>query len=106
MKASVSKINCANDCLRKYKYKYVDELEKILKSAKPQLGVIGHQSLEHYFRGGDWTAPIAKYEAELRLLMEEEQALYAHIPTELYRMVRGYLQHWRKRDTGVEILAV
>lgn len=106
MKASISKINCANDCLRKYKYKYVDELEKILKSSKPQLGVIGHQSLEHYFKGGDWTAPIAKYEGELRLLMEEEQALYAHIPSELYRMVRGYLQHWRKHDTGVEVLAV
>lgn len=106
MRASISKVNTATDCLRKYKYKYVDEIEKILKSSKPQLGVIGHQSLEHYFRGGDWTAPIAKYESQLRGLMEEEQALYAHIPTELYRMIRGYLQHWRKRDTGVEVLAV
>lgn len=106
MKASISKINCANDCLRKYKYKYIDEIEKILKSVKPQLGVIGHQSLEHYFKGGDWTTPIAAYEVELRKLMEEEQALYAHIPTELYRMIRGYLQYWKKRDSGIEVLAV
>jgi hypothetical protein len=106
VKASVSKVNCALRCLQKYKYRYIENIEKIYKDARPQLGVIGHKSLEYYLSGKDWTAPIAEFEAELRKMMAEERSVYAHIPGELYRMIRGYINHWKKVDSGIKTIAV
>lgn len=105
MQASISKANTANRCLRKYAYRYIQKIQNNAPNARPQLGVIGHQALEFHFSDRDWTYPITKYESDLRELLDEERAVYAHIPGDLYRMVRGYLNHWKKIDEDVKTLA-
>lgn len=105
MKASVSKVYTANRCLRKYKYSYVDNLVPQRKDARPTLGVLGHKALENYYLGKDWTSPIKEYEALLATMMDEERELYAHIPGDLYRIMKGYILRNKDSDKNFKVLA-
>jgi len=98
MKASVSKITCANRCAKKYDYNYVQKIVPIVTDERLTRGRLLHASLEAHYLKQDWTKPIEEYER--KSVDEEEKLMIA----ECYRIMRSYLT--RYRSDNFEVLAV
>jgi len=96
MKASVSKITAFQRCPKKAYYKYHLKLRRKTKNPRPLLGVIGHRCLEYHNTGKNWAEPITIALAAFNDLPAEIATEYAHIPTTLLKVLRGYFHLYRE----------
>lgn len=105
MRASTTKVNCRRRCQKQYFFQYVLGIERTIHSLAPSRGSIIHACLENHYSGKDWTLPITSLTIDLDNVFDEEREMWANLPDELYRIVRGYLQTYREDDTRFEVLA-
>lgn len=102
MRGSASKVGRWRRCLKKGYYSDVMNLERVFKSIAPQRGVIIHKSLEHLYQGKDYVTPIKDLKLDLDQVFDEERQEWANLPAELYRIMRGYVRHYRDVDAEIK----
>ncbi len=58
---SHSKIKLGRRCLKAYKYRYIDKIQKRVKARPLIIGTLVHSCLESYFRNGHYLPEITKW---------------------------------------------
>lgn len=106
MKGSYTKVTTVRRCLRKAKYRYVDELEKVRKALPLVKGSLVHSCLEAHYTGKDWTLPIHEFVSETwNKLFEEEKEQYGDLPGDVYKIVAGYVRAYRSIDASTRTIS-
>ena len=100
--ASASKIARWRRCLRKAYYADFLKLERQKLKLAPERGSIIHKCLQTHYNGGDWTKPVEELTVEWERLFDEERAEWGDLPSEVYRILRGYLLAYRDADAHVK----
>lgn len=104
-KVSHSKIKLSRKCLKAYKYRYIDKVEKRVKSRPLIVGSLIHSCIESYFRNGHYLPEIVKWrELEFKKMFKEEQVHFGDVPGLVKELIRGYIKTWHK--SGLEMVWV
>lgn len=99
---SHSKIKLGRRCLKAYKYRYIDKIQKRVKARPLIIGTLVHSCLESYFRNGHYLPEITKWkELEYKKMFKEEQALHADVIPLVKELIRGYIKTWKA--SGLEM---
>ena len=104
MRGSASRIGRWRRCLKKGYYSDVLDLKKVATSIAPQRGVLIHQCLENLYSGKDYTTPIQELKVDMDKVFDEERAEWMELPGELYRIMKGYVNHYRSVDSALKTL--
>jgi hypothetical protein len=105
LKVSNSKLKTWRRCQKKFEYKYIEKLRAKVKSLPLTKGSWMHECLEAYYKGEDWTSVFKKLKKEYNDLFEEEKVMLGDLPSEVLRLMRGYLYAWKEEDAKWEVLA-
>lgn len=98
VKVSFSELRSWRRCQKMHNYKYVQNLQKRSKTLPLYKGSVMHSCLEEHYKGGDWKRAWKIFNKEFSKLMIEEQAAYGDLPSEVSRMMKGYLRHYKNED--------
>lgn len=102
---SHSKIKLARRCLKAYEYRYIQKLQKRVKSRPLIVGTLVHSCLEMYFRDGHYLPAITEWKkGEFSKMFMEEQALHADVIPLAKQLIRGYIRNWE--HTGLTMVWV
>jgi len=102
---SHSKIKLARRCLKAYEYRYIQRLQKRIKSRPLIVGTLVHSCLEMYFRDGHYLPAITEWKkGEFTKMFKEEQALHADVIPLAKQLIRGYIKNWE--HTGLTMVWV
>jgi len=102
---SHSKIKLARRCLKAYEYRYLQKLQKRVKSRPLIVGTLVHSCLEMYFRDGHYLPAITEWKkGEFSKMFVEEQALHADVIPLAKQLIRGYIKNWE--HTGLTMVWV
>lgn len=104
---SNSRMKTWRRCQVKHDFKYVDKLRPKRKAVPLRRGTWIHSCLEARDSGENWVEVIKKLKAEeYDKLFAEEKVELGDLPTEVFRIMRAYHQHYSKVDLAYETLAV
>lgn len=101
IEVSFSKLKLWRRCQYAHNYKYIKKLQKKSKSLPLYKGSVTHSCLETHYRGDDWKDAWKIFRKEYNRLLSEEQAAYGDLPSEVSRMMRGYVTHYKGEDWEV-----
>src|SRR3990167_8634105 len=93
---SQSDIKKWRHCQQEYHYSEVMNLEPRITKIALLRGTIIHEMIASHALGDDWEVTLAKYEKEYAKLFREEKEEFGDLPTELRRMMKGYIRHWKE----------
>lgn len=100
---SHSKVKLARRCLKAYQYRYIDKLQKRVKSRPLIVGTLVHSCLEMYFRDGHYLPAILEWKkGEFSKMFKEEQALHADVIPLAKQLIRGYIKNWEHTGLTME----
>lgn len=110
-KVSVSKVKLFLRCRLAYYYRYVEKLVPKRKPVTLERGSIIHACLETHYKGGDWKATLALWQADVEhqvapFMSDKEKLEWATLPSEVYRIVNGYLRAFRQHDEQFTIRGI
>lgn len=98
VKISVSKWATLVRCLRKYYYAYELNLRRKVQAVPLVRGSLGHECLQHYYKSDcdlqSIKHPIISFKKQLDNLSIEEREMYASLPDDAVRIMRGYHSYW------------
>jgi hypothetical protein len=92
---SFSELRSWRRCQRQHHYKYNRNIVKKSKSLPLYKGSVVHSCLETHYSGDDWKGAHKVFKKEFSKLMEEEKAEYGDLPSEVNRMVKGYIATYK-----------
>lgn len=95
IEVSFSELKSFRQCQKMHHYKYVDNLQKKSKSLPLYKGSVVHSCLEEHYKGGDWKKAWKVFKKEFGKLMLEEKAAYGDLPSDVSRMMMGYVKHYK-----------
>lgn len=104
-RGSASKVARWRRCKHACWYSDVLNLKPIVTSIAPQKGTILHECLRNHYTNKDWTDPIKNLKIDLDKVFDEEREEWANLPSDLYRIMKGYINAYRTIDTGSVVLA-
>lgn len=93
-------------CKRQYYYSMVEKLEPRLPDIKLKRGSWQHALLDAKYSGKDWLKVHNRLTKQFNQLFIEEREMYGDLPDQVFRMMKGYEQRWKKEDEDWEILHV
>lgn len=106
MKGSYTKTSTIRRCLRKAKYAYIDELQKVRRAEAIIKGSLLHSCLDAYYKGKDWTLEVHKFiDQSWGKMFDEERAQYGDIPGETIRIMQGYIRAYQPLDANTKTIA-
>ena len=96
---SHSKTKLARRCLKAYEYRYLQKLQRRVKSRALIVGSLVHECLEMFFREGHYLPAIRTWkEGEFSKMFIEEQALHADVIPLARQLIKGYISNWKSLD--------
>ena len=99
LELSVSKAKKWRGCQQAYKYRYMDKLIPKMKARPLTLGSLVHLCLENRAEGLNWVKAIQDFKKnEWAKLFDEERIELGDIPTDAYRIMRGYHFFYMESD--------
>lgn len=99
LELSVSRAKKWKNCQIAHDYRYVKKLRPIQKARPLTLGTLCHSCLEARANGNSWIQEIKKFkEGEWSKLFDEEKVELGDIPTDAYRIMRGYHYFYLESD--------
>jgi hypothetical protein len=106
LELSISKVKKWRRCQKAYEYKYIQKLTPKKKAVALTRGTWMHSCLEARDQGRNWIETIKELKAkEYDPLFEEEKAELGPLPTEVFRIMRGYVQTYDKVDKEYEVIS-
>lgn len=102
---SASKVARIRRCKHAFWYSDILKLQRDAQSIAPRRGNIIHECLQEHYQGRDWTKPIKDLVLDLENVFDEEREDWANLPSEVYRIMRGYISAYRDIDAGEKTLA-
>lgn len=102
IEVSFSELKTWRRCQKKHHYKYVRKLQRKSKSLPLYKGSVVHSCLEFHYKGLKWKKAWNIFNKEFSKLMDEEKAAYGDLPSEVLRLVSGYLA-FHKKDSWVVV---
>jgi len=106
IKISPSSAKKFRRCKRQYYYSMVEGLETRLPSLPLRRGTWMHECLQYHYMGRDWRIAHKALTKKFNTLLLEEREFYGDLPSEVERMIKAYLYHWKDDDKDWEILHV
>lgn len=103
-RGSASKVARWRRCKHACFYSDVLNLRPIVQSIAPQKGVILHECLRQHYMNKDWTEPIKNLVVDLEKVFDEEREEWANLPSDLYRIMRGYVNAYMTIDKESVVL--
>lgn len=104
IEVSFSELKSWRRCQRQHKFKYVEKLQKRSKSLPLYKGSVMHSCLEAHYKGEDWKDVWRVFRKEFNKLLPEEKAAYGNLPSEVARMMQGYLAHYKRDEDEWEVI--
>lgn len=92
---SNSKLNTYRRCPRRYRFKYVEGLDRKKKVVQLERGTWLHSLLEEYYNGRDWLAKHKQLTKEFYNLFEEERIDLGDMPADCLRIMKAYLRTYQ-----------
>jgi hypothetical protein len=103
---SVSKAKVWRRCQTKYDYKYNRGLRPVRTARPLTLGSLVHECLEARALSTNWVQKIKDFKnGEWSKLFEEERVMLGDIPTDTYRIMRGYHYYYLLSDKRYKTIA-
>lgn len=103
LELSVSKAKKWKSCQQAHDYRYVQKLKPKSKARPLTLGGLVHSCLEARAEGQNWIQEIKKFrDGEWSKLFEEERVELGDIPTDAFRIMRGYHYYYMAADKRYE----
>lgn len=96
MEVSNSRIKLWRRCHRAHWYKYEEKLVKKLPPVPLIRGRIIHEMIEAWISGKSWKTVLDGYLKEYNKMFQEEKEQYGDLPSELPRIMEGYIRKWKK----------
>jgi hypothetical protein len=82
-------------CPKQAQFKYVERLKPRLLGQPLKRGTWMHSLLEVHHGGGNWRTKHAQLSAKFNELFDEERDHYGDMPTEIGRVMRSYVWHYK-----------
>jgi len=101
IEVSFSELKSWRRCQTMHNFKYVKKLQKKSKSLPLYKGSVTHSCLEYHYRGLDWKDAWKIFRKEFSKLLSEERAAYGDLPSEVSRMMKGYVAHYKNDEWEV-----
>lgn len=97
-------------CIKQSEYKYVHRLKPKVLGKPLKRGTWVHELLEVDARGGDWKKHHKQLSAKFDRLFDEEKDYYGDMPTEIGRVMKSYMWHykhdpWKYHEVELELTA-
>lgn len=97
-------------CIKQSEFKYVHRLKPKRLGGPLKRGKWVHELLEVDAKGGDWKKRHKKLSAKFNDMFDEEKDFYGDMPTEINRIMRSYMWHykhdpWKYKEVELELTA-
>lgn len=97
-------------CIKQSEYKYVHRLKPKRLGGPLKRGTWVHELLEVDAKGGDWKKRHKQLSRKFDQMFDEEKDFYGDMPTEIDRIMRSYMWHykhdpWKYHEVELELTA-
>jgi len=101
IEVSFSELKSWRRCQKQHHYKYRQNLQRKTKALPLYKGSVVHSCLEYHYKGKDWKEAWKLFKEEFDKLFPEEKAVYGDLPTEVARLMKGYIAYYKDEEWEV-----
>lgn len=93
-----SRVKLFRKCRQAHHFRYVREIVPKRRKIALERGTIMHEMIAANSEGKSWEEVLANYTEKFNKLFAEEKVELGDLPTDLKRLMKGYLKHWEGDD--------